>query len=650
MNISGKTVSCILVVAGLLCGQASPAHATGQASRTDDGQSGLKSDRETRELLVFLSDRRALAALLREHKLEFLRQLRSTDRAVVLAASSPQAAIKVRDRLRENPNVRAAFLNERSKNELAYSLTGEYSRSQWHLQNNPLGWPHINVEAAWAAGWTGKGVGIGIVDTGIEHTHEDLAANYMPGWSYDFAYDDGDPDPTPPGQVLTNAGDAHGTLVAGIAAAVGTNETGISGVAPEARLAGLKIPRLVFDNLSAADDIASTVDAILYMDNATAPGTILDPTVSRLSIKNHSYGNFLDFNFSDGSAAELFALGESTDAGMIHVLGAGNSRNSEQKDIGGRDLGRSTDVIFVAAIACHWRYAEYSSYGSNVFVSAPSSQGGADPSASCDGSGDPVGLMATDTSNGGKNHETTFGSIEPHFPDHRYTDRFGGTSAAAPVIAGVIALGKQAQPALDARFAKHLLARTSTVIDSGDSTPESFLGWTTNAAGFEFNPNYGFGLVDAYAFVQLARNFSGVSQQTTYKSAIIPVGQSIPTCVNPDGPCRLERVITVAPIASQAQPLEEVSVILDIDHEYRGLLSAEIESPSGTRSRLFNRDLGDTSDDGIENWPFVTNAFWGESPSGDWIVRVYHTSPHAIDKHGSWNSVVLLLNMGDLAL
>ena len=64
-------------------------------------------------------------------------------------------------------------------------------------------------------------------------------------------------------------------------------------------------------------------------------------------------------------------------------------------------------------------------------------------------------------------------------------------------MSGILALAKEAQPNLNTRFAKHLLARTCRLIDPYDSTPMG--GWTTNGAGYHFNNNYGFGLVDADA-------------------------------------------------------------------------------------------------------------------------------------------------------
>ena len=60
-----------------------------------------------------------------------------------------------------------------------------------------------------------------------------------------------------------------------------------------------------------------------------------------------------------------------------------------------------------------------------------------------------------------------------------------------------MALGKQANPNMDVRLAKHILARTSTIVNASDSSQTSDGGWRTNAAGIHFNQNYGFGLINA---------------------------------------------------------------------------------------------------------------------------------------------------------
>ncbi|MDY6899277.1 MAG: S8 family serine peptidase, partial [Cyanobacteriota bacterium] len=88
---------------------------------------------------------------------------------------------------------------------------------------------------------TREEVVIGIVDDGVEHEHIDLQGNYRYDLSYDFNDDDTDASPaefeTEDGEIFV---DRHGTSVAGVAAASGNNDEGVTGVAPNAGIAGLK--------------------------------------------------------------------------------------------------------------------------------------------------------------------------------------------------------------------------------------------------------------------------------------------------------------------------------------------------------------------------------------------------------------------------
>ena len=87
---------------------------------------------------------------------------------------------------------------------------------------------HIGAGDVHNAGNTGQGVKVGIIDTGIDYTHPELAAAYAGG--YDFFNNDSDP--------FDDNG--HGTHVAGIIAAQ-MNGQGVVGVAPGASLYAYKV-------------------------------------------------------------------------------------------------------------------------------------------------------------------------------------------------------------------------------------------------------------------------------------------------------------------------------------------------------------------------------------------------------------------------
>jgi subtilisin family serine protease len=388
--------------------------------------------------------------------------------------------------------------------------------------------------------------------------------------------------------------DNHGTAVAGIAAARGGNGEGVTGLAPHAGLAGLRID---FSNPT----LDQFVDATLYQ-GAGPDG--------RIDIKNHSYG--LRANYTS-EAAEVLAMRLSTEQGTIHVRSAGNARDTLFGDANKQQARNTPDAITVAALASSERFATYSNFGANVFVTAPSS-------SFREGE---LAIPTTDRTGVAGYNDGLGGDL----PSGNYTALFGGTSAAAPQVAAALALAKQVQPELDRSFAKHLLALTSRLVDATDNSVTSNLtpGWQTNAAGYHFNQNYGFGLLDTEGLVLAATQYVGVSELETFSTGVQSVGLLIP-----DGDVGgLSHTFTVP----TSLPLEELLVTLDIAHPRRGELEAILRSPSGTDSRLMLAALDDTASNIA--WTFLSNQFWGEDGQGEWTLTVRDIQAGRV---GTWNS------------
>ena len=103
-----------------------------------------------------------------------------------------------------------------------------YYQHQWHLNNRAQNnfatnagnnAADLNVDTSITSGYDGDGITIAIIDSGTEIAHEDLVDNILENQSYDFGT--GDTDPTP---LYHTKSHAHGTAVAGIAAARGWND------------------------------------------------------------------------------------------------------------------------------------------------------------------------------------------------------------------------------------------------------------------------------------------------------------------------------------------------------------------------------------------------------------------------------------------
>jgi len=544
------------------------------------GATVVEMPRKSDEYVVAVRPGASVASVANRHGLQ-LRGRMQTDGWFVLRGNGDQQTSE--RALRSDPDVFVAGNNESRNYKLCgftpndpYFFPNNLTvgwQGQWHLQNNIGGTIDADVSPAWSNGWTGANVVIGIVDDCLQKDHPDLSPNFTPSNSYDFGQNDTDPSPV-------YGTDQHGTSVAGVAAARGGNGIGVTGAAPFGRLAGLRVDFTQQNSQEFAD-------ATMFHSTSGSES---------IKIKNHSYGYTAPFISTD---LERQALALSAAIETIHVFAAGNERGNSAQDSNTLDLQSSPDAITVAALGEDGKFASYSSFGSNVFVCAPSS------------SANLPAITTTDVV-GGNGYDPSLDT----FPDQNYTTIFGGTSSASPLVSGILALAKQANPALNERLAKHLLVRSCNIVDQTDATAAG--GWIVNAAGFRFNENYGFGCIDANRLVNNALMYQGVTKLQTEVVGPITDGQTIPDN-NATG------ISHSFNITSQT-PLEDVEVQIDITHPYRGDLEIWLQSPSGTLSRVKSTALGATSatsDSGADiHWTFSSNAFWGESPQGTWKVIV----------------------------
>ncbi|MDG4768478.1 type VII secretion-associated serine protease mycosin [Solwaraspora sp. WMMD406] len=115
---------------------------------------------------------------------------------------------------------------------------------QWQLRS-------LDAAAAWQHS-TGAGVTVAVIDSGVDATHVDLAGQVLPGMDY---VDDGDGRSDPVG---------HGTTVAGLIAGRGDDDTGVLGLAPDARI----LPVRVLDEENRYDDAMVVARAVRWaVDN-----------------------------------------------------------------------------------------------------------------------------------------------------------------------------------------------------------------------------------------------------------------------------------------------------------------------------------------------------------------------------------------------
>jgi outer membrane protein assembly factor BamB len=227
--------------------------------------------------------------------------------------------------------------------------------SQWSLYNAAAPDHDIDATAAWDTVHDATNVVVGVLDSGIRLTHQDLAGNLWskpPGTSHAGTHGinviDGN------GAVSSyNPNDSdtgHGTHVSGIIGAIGNNGIGIAGVAWKVQLMGLRF-------LHGGDGTGSVSDAVTCINYAIENGA---------QIINGSYGAP---TYSD---AEKDAILAARNAGIIFVAAAGNDTLDTDH---GNDYPAAyplDNIVTVAATNQNDTFADYSNYGSgSVDLAAP---------------------------------------------------------------------------------------------------------------------------------------------------------------------------------------------------------------------------------------------------------------------------------------
>ncbi|XP_038221836.1 furin-like protease 2 [Zerene cesonia] len=457
-------------------------------------------------------------------------------------------------------------------------------REEWYLNGGAKDGLDMNVAPAWTKGYTGKGVVVSILDDGIQTNHPDLAQNYDALASTDINGNDDDPMPQ------DNGDNKHGTRCAGEVAAVAYNQYCGVGVAYNASIGGVRM-----------------LDGVVN-DAVEARALGLNP--DHIDIYSASWGPEDDGKTVDGPgplARRAFIYGVTSGRrgkGSIFVWASGNG-------------GRHTD-------SCNC-----DGYTNSIFTLSISSatQGGYKPwyLEECSST------LATTYSSGTPGHDKSVATVDMDGrlrPDHICTVEHTGTSASAPLAAGICALALEANPDLTWRDMQYLVVMTSR-----PQPLERETGWIVNGVNRKVSHKFGYGLMDAAEMVNLAEQWISVPPQHICKSQ--EINEDKPIDSTPDYTLTARMVVNgCSGTVNEVRYLEHVQCKISLRFFPRGNLRILLTSPSNTTSSLLFERPRDVISSNFDDWPFLSVHFWGEQAAGTWTLQIVNAGKRHVNQPG----------------
>ncbi|HFU75426.1 MAG TPA: hypothetical protein ENK66_04190 [Arcobacter sp.] len=457
---------------------------------------------------------------------------------------------------------------------------------QWYLKSEYLN--ILSVHERYNGSSENAAV-VQIVEGGFNTNHEDLIANV----DFSMAYDSSELIDGQNGLEgnCTDINNSHGTAVAGIIGARGYNGVGIRGINPYGKITG---HRFYFSN------------GLLYSNKLDA-AWLNGPRANEIDISNNSWATCKDFSMTKDEYLKEGSRILRDGKGRIYVFAAGNHRigygNCTSHSANLVTMFNSPYSIVVASMGKDDKVADSSSPGANLFISAY---------------GEDVIW-------------TTYSNTLDYAG-------FGGTSAAAPMVSGGIALLLEACPDLNYRDVQNLLVKSAIVVDSGNDS------WVENSVGIKHSNDYGFGKMNISGAIEMCQNNYIPKEQ----NQTIEVTQIIDTNLVSSGVNSFEIDI------NENIQIEWVGLFLDGNIDRLGEYQIELISPSGTKKQLVHgnnaiRGLNWNSNDFIkehtldEMFRVSSFGFYDEESLGRWRIEIE-------DKNSSSNQVNRLLRNMKLQL
>ncbi|WP_329285806.1 S8 family serine peptidase [Streptomyces sp. NBC_00691] len=449
-------------------------------------------------------------------------------------------------------------------------------------ESNRWDMTQIKADQAWAVTTGSATVKVGVLDTGVDDQHQDIAPNFNAADSASCAY----------GKADTRAGawrdvGTHGTHVAGTIAAA-KNGKGVIGVAPGVKISSVRI--------------AEPTSSLFFAEN-TVCGFMWAGDHGFKVTNNSYYTDPWQFNCPDNvdqaaiiegvRRAQAYAEGK----GSLQVAAAGNSNyDLANKTTDSESPNDSTPVTRTITNAC----IDIPTELPGVVTVASQASGGAKASYSNFGNG-VIDVAAP----GGDGSTQVYSTL----PGGKYGN-MSGTSMASPHVAGVAALIASANPTFTPAQIRDQLGVQAT--DRACPSDTRCKGTTTK------NGFFGEGAVDA---------LKAVGGSTPPPGAYFENLTDVTIADN----ATVESPITVSGVTGNAPATLKVGV--DIKHTYIGDLKVDLVAPDGTVYTVHNR-TGSGTDNIAQT--FTVNAS-AEVANGVWKLRVNDNASQDTGRIDAWN-------------
>ncbi|AZQ65637.1 hypothetical protein EI427_25725 (plasmid) [Flammeovirga pectinis] len=397
------------------------------------------------ELNIKLKPNIKLKEVLKDISYSFIRNEYDENLYLVKLNYETFKMVNLIDQLKDDNKIE--FIEPNFLREIKTHSNDPFFSSQWSIKNqgylNGRVGADMDVEAAWNYA-TGTGIKVAIIDTGVDLNHPDLQTNLLPGY-----------DATGEGSNGNHNGNAHGTACAGIVAAIGNNNLGVSGVAYNSKIIPIKIfnsSDLTSDNIIANAINWAWQNGADVLSNSYGGGsyssTIESAINNAVSSGRNGKGSVVLFSSGNDNGSVSFP------SSVSNAISVGASSMCDERKTPNSCDGESW-----------WG----SNYGSKLDVVAPG-----------------VKIYTTDISSTGG------------YTTGDYVSNYNGTSSACPNAAAVVALILSTNPELTQADARRIL----------ESNVDKVSGYsyrtTSGQSNGTWNSDVGYGRINARKAVEEA--------------------------------------------------------------------------------------------------------------------------------------------------